>query len=79
MEQFEYEITRHPAETFSRVVYFCSEKGDCGIKEVPSHEPQILVDILNERGLEGWELVQLMFGKDGLLAFWKRKLSVQEP
>lgn len=74
MERFEYSITSHSAETFNRVVYFCSEKGDCGIHEVPEHEPQILVDILNERGLDGWELVQIMFGKGGLLACWKRKL-----
>ncbi|MCX5862953.1 MAG: hypothetical protein WCG29_11965 [Desulfomonile sp.] len=74
MERFEYDITSHSAETFNRVVYFCSEKGDCGIKGIPNHEPQILVDILNERGRHGWELVQIMFGKDGLLACWKHKL-----
>jgi len=74
MERFEYEITRHSADLFSKVAYFCSEKGDCGMESIPSHEPQILVDILNERGMQGWELVQLLFGNDGVLACWKRRI-----
>jgi hypothetical protein len=44
------------------------------VEEVPAEEPQILVDLMNERGLKGWELTQLVFGKDGVMAFWKRKL-----
>lgn len=75
MNRFEYEITRHSADSFGRVVYFCSEEGECGIKEIPAEEPQALVDLMNERGLDGWELVQLVFGRDGVLAFWKRQLS----
>lgn len=75
MDRFEYEITRHSADSFGRVVYFCSEDGDCGIREIPAEEPQALVDLMNERGLEGWELVQLLFGRDGVLACWKRQLA----
>jgi hypothetical protein len=29
---------------------------------------------MSERGLQGWELIQLVFGKDGEAAFWKRKI-----
>ena len=75
MDRFEYEITRHSADSFGRVIYFCSEGGDCGIEEVPAEEPQALVDLMNERGLEGWELVQLLFGRDGVMACWKRRLA----
>jgi len=75
MDKFEYEITRYPAETFSRVVYFCTEKGVCGINDVAIEEPQALVELLNEKGAEGWELVQLMFGDGGVMACWKRKIS----
>lgn len=75
METFEYEITRHPAETFSRVVYFCTDKADCAIKEIPVEEPLALVEILNERGALGWELVQLLFGDGGVMACWKRKIE----
>lgn len=74
MDRFEYEITTHSAETFSRLIYFCSERGDCGIEQIPAEEPQILVDLFNERGRDGWELVQLLFGSSGIMAYWKRKL-----
>jgi len=29
---------------------------------------------MNERGLQGWELTQLVFGKDRVMTFWKRRL-----
>ncbi len=73
MKQFEYEITKHPADNFSHLVYFCNVEGECNIDQVPSDQTNMLVDILNERGAEGWELVQTLFGKDGLVIFWKRE------
>jgi hypothetical protein len=75
VDRFEYEISLHDSDTFKRVVYFCSDAGDCKLEGVPADEPQILADVLNERGLDGWELVQLLFGKDGVMACWKRKLQ----
>jgi hypothetical protein len=42
------------------------------VPEVPGVQPSILKSVLNERGEQGWELVQLSFGKDGIMAFWKR-------
>ena len=74
MERFEYEISTHGGNEFTKLAYFCSEEGDCSVEEVPAEEPQILVDLMNERGLEGWELTQLVFGKYGVMAFWKRRL-----
>ncbi len=75
MDRYEYEISTHAADTFSRLIYFCSEQGNCSLEGVPEEEPQILVDLLNERGLEGWELIQLLFGKDGVMACWKRRIG----
>ncbi len=75
MDRFEYEITRHDAKNFSQVVYFCSADGDCGMEEVPREEPNALAEMLNERGRQGWELVQLLFGRDGLMACWKRRVE----
>jgi hypothetical protein len=75
MDRYEYDVTTHAADTFSRLIYFCSEKGNCTLEEVPAEEPQILVGLLNERGLEGWELIQLLFGKDGVMACWKRRVG----
>jgi hypothetical protein len=74
MAGFEYDITKHPAETFNQLVYFCSESGECKLQELPSGQLGALKDVLNDRGAQGWELIQLSFGKDGIVAFWKRPI-----
>ena len=78
MKRFEYDITKHSADTFDKVVYFCSETGQCGLDEVSRDQTRILADLLNQKGQEGWELVQVAFGQDGLMAFWKRKVKEKE-
>ena len=75
MPKFEYEITRHTAETFNELVYYCSEAGQCSLDEIPTDQTAILKGILNERGWKGWELLQIVFGKNGLVAFWKRPVE----
>jgi hypothetical protein len=72
MTQFEYEITKHPADEFTHLVYFCTNEGECNVEQLPLDQTQVLEKILNERGAQGWELVQVFFGKDGVVAFWKR-------
>jgi len=74
MRRFEYEITKHPSTDFSQLVYYCTDKGECSIDQVPSDQTNILKDILNQRGAEGWELVQTLFGKDGIINTWKREV-----
>lgn len=78
MARFEYDISRHPAETFNKVVYFCSKSGQCGIDEITKDQTRTLTDILNNRGQEGWSLVQIVFGEDGVMAFWKRRIKEKE-
>jgi hypothetical protein len=73
MKQFEYQITQHPADAFKQVAFFCTESGDCSLNDVPADQADVLTGILNERGKQGWDLVQVSFGKDGVMAFWKRK------
>jgi len=75
MKRFEYDITKHAAKDFNHLVYFCTDKGECNIDQVPLDQTNILVDILNERGKEGWDLVQALFGKDGLVVIWKREIQ----
>ncbi|SMC20753.1 hypothetical protein SAMN02746041_01008 [Desulfacinum hydrothermale DSM 13146] len=75
MERFQYSITRHPAESFQEVAYYCTEDGTCALEDVPVDQVTVLEEILNERGRAGWELIQVVFGKNGLLAFWKRPIS----
>jgi len=45
------------------------------LEQVPGDQKEILTDILNERGEKGWELIEVYFGKDGIMAFWKRELT----
>lgn len=78
MKRFEYDITQHSGDTFDKVVYFCSETGECSLDEVSRDQTRVLADILNQRGKEGWELVQIAFGEDGVMAFWKRKVKEKE-
>ena len=73
MKNFQYEITKHPAQAFEKVIYFCTDTGDCTLDEVPVDQTGLLSEILNERGKQGWELVQISFGNEGLMAFWKRE------
>ena len=75
MRRFEYAITRHEADQFMHVVYFCSEAGVCSLDQIPGDQINMLAALLNERGEEGWELIQVSFGKGGVLAFWKRRLQ----
>lgn len=75
MTRYTYEITMHPADEFSRLTYFCTESGECSLEDIPDDQAVILRDILNQKGNEGWELVQLFFGKDGVMALWKKMSS----
>lgn len=75
MKKFEYEITTHPAETFRHISFFCTEEGQCTLQDVPEEQIRTLAAILNTRGTQGWELMQISFGKGGIMAFWKRKVK----
>jgi len=75
MKRFEYEISQHPGDTFKQLVYFCTETGECTLEKVPHDEVDVLAGLLNERGKQGWELVQVSFSKKGIMAFWKRKVK----
>jgi hypothetical protein len=78
MARFEYDVPSHSADAFRDIVYFCSMIGGCDLKRLPGDQVRKLKDMLNQRGSEGWELVQITFGKDGVLIFWKRMLKESE-
>ena len=75
MKHYEYTITKHPSDEFKQLVYFCSDQGKCNVEEVPSDQLNTLGSILNEMGEDGWELVQVFLGRNGVVAFWKRDVS----
>jgi hypothetical protein len=72
MKRFEYDITVHPAEQFQQLAYVCTDSGECSAEQIPADQKKMLTDILNDHGVEGWELVQLFFSKQGVVAYWKR-------
>lgn len=75
MDTFEYRITRHPSGEFKKLVYFCTEAGECKVNELPADQLGVMEEILNDRGSRGWEMVHLSFGEDGVVAFWKRRVG----
>lgn len=74
MKKFEYRITKHPSKEFEKVGFFCTDQGECSLDQLPSDQLSILEKILNEKGVQGWELVQTSFGNDGVIAFWKKEI-----
>ena len=75
MKRYEYRITKHPAETYTELVYYCTETGECTLDQIPHDQTTILQNLLNDEGSEGWELVQVAFGRNGIICFWKKELQ----
>lgn len=78
MKVYRYEITRHSGEEFTKMVYACTEDGKCTLDQIPMDQVVMLEGILNDRGAEGWELIQVVFKKEGLIAFWKKETEGAE-
>lgn len=78
MKEFEYEISIHHLQRENRMRIFCSEKGDCSVEDVKGSDSLAVLGALNERGRRGWELVEILFGGDGFICFWKKELNSQE-
>jgi len=74
MKKYEYDITKYSASEFTHLVYFCTEQGQCKFDQIPEDQTRVLNEVLNEKGSRGWELVDIAFGKDGLVAFWKQEI-----
>ena len=75
MDAYEYDITHFSIQDLGSSGFVCSEDGICGGTEKPSPGELAapLRDLLNRSGHEGWRLIQLEFGKGGVLAFWMRE------
>ncbi len=76
MKNWEYDISFHHVEDkdFSKEqVIACDTEGHCFFNDVMRPYLDFFKDILNERGLEGWELVQLGYHRGSLVCFWKRE------
>jgi hypothetical protein len=73
---FEYDVVKIPVQAFQHLAFFCSRDGECALDDVPTDQAARLTDILNEKGAEGWELVQLFFDPSGVVAIWKRSKKI---
>ena len=73
MKRFEYQITNYPAQSYQELIFICSNTGECKPDRVLADQTQVLSEQLNQQGQDGWELAQLTFGQQAIVAFWKRE------
>ena len=77
MTKWEYDITSYSIEQVlamrdklglppepERPVMFCTDKGACFFDNIPDANIQIIIDILNSRDLDGWQLRRLVWVAD---------------
>ncbi len=60
-----------PEEERNRV-YACGKEGECTVRDLREEQMDLLQGFLNEMGSKGWELVQVLFDRNGVVSFWKR-------
>lgn len=60
-------------ETGDLKVISCDQQGQCFFDEVIRPNARPLLDLLNKRGAEGWELVQYNYHAGYLYLLWKRE------
>ncbi len=87
MQRWRYNLTVHTAddilEHLSRAVdevpptIYCSDTGACYFDAGPNPFTEAIQLLLSQQGEEGWELVQVIFRPNQLIAFWKQPLPNQ--
>lgn len=83
MIKWEYDITFHSLEELGidqaqflhDQVISCDPEGHCFFSDFLRPYMDAFQKILNERGFNGWELVQVGFHRGSLVCFWKRQLN----
>ncbi len=88
MGGWKYDITTHTAAEVLRIreelghppdpqgpdIIYCDTEGVCFFDEAPNPYVDAIVHILNEKGREGWQLVQMVFRQADFIAVWRREL-----
>lgn len=59
-------------------VVFCDTEGTCFFDEAPNPFMKAIIDLLDEMGETGWELVQVTPREQDLICFWRRESGVEE-
>jgi hypothetical protein len=81
MKRYEHTITVHTmseildkarsTSTAPPVVY-CDTEGACFFDDAPNPYVEAIVELLDERGGDGWELVQVVPRAQDIICFWRR-------
>lgn len=82
MPNWRYKITVHESEdildSLAKAVgeippaIYCDDQGTCFFDEGPNPFTEAIEHVLSEIGRDGWELVQVIFRPDQMIAFWKQ-------
>jgi hypothetical protein len=56
------------------VIYACGAEGECVVRDAREEQMELLQGFMNEMGSKGWELVQVLFNRNGAVSFWKRAI-----
>jgi len=81
MKKWEYHITRYHVKDFIRegkpaqTSFYCDQRGQCFLHDLSQAAADVVRNILNEEGQNGWELVQWGYHQDELMCLWKRALD----
>jgi len=67
--------TGEAAEEAGNMVYVCGETGECAVRDFREEQMAHLQNFMNEMGGKGWELVQVLFNRNGAVSFWKRPIA----
>jgi hypothetical protein len=59
-------------------VVFCDTEGVCFFDETPNPYMKAVIDLLDEMGEDGWELVQVIPREQDLICFWRRASGAEE-
>ncbi len=79
MKNWEYDISFHliEDENFPKdQIIACDTEGHCFFNDVMKPYLDFFKDLLNKKGSEGWELVQIGYHKGSLVCFWKREKEI---
>jgi len=81
MKTWEYDISFHSMDDLGLTnvdfpedqVIACDTEGHCFFSDVLRPYMDVFKNVLNDRGVQGWELVQISYHKGSLVCFWKRE------
>ena len=78
MPLWDYQVTLHelpePRCEEGNIIE-CDQVGQCFIHDTCRGGIEWLEDLLSQKGMEGWELVQSGYHNRQLLCIWKRKIE----